>query len=242
MPKRLPEEKVNDFKQALTGSTSTYDIAKEVGVHESTVSRYSRRLFSNRTMGSAGRPTLVSKVTKRLIKRKVIEGVLKTAKEVHRELVQLGYDISYQSAIKINVWGADGGNYYWKRPSGLFQHCDLKFTVKHRASKLMTIYSDVYQHNLNTTLRDTMEHYNFDWSNIYFQHDNDPKHKAKSTIAWLDNHQVRYISDWPAQSPDLNPIEHVWHPLKLNLSCYERRAKNTDELWERHAGKNSRGY
>ncbi|KAG0927082.1 hypothetical protein G6F32_012991 [Rhizopus arrhizus] len=78
-----------------------------------------------------------------------------------------------------------------------------------------------------------MEHYNFDWSYIYFQHDNDPKHKAKSTIAWLDNHQVRYISDWPAQSPDLNPIEHVWHQLKLKLSCYERRAKNTDELWER---------
>ncbi|KAG0752725.1 hypothetical protein G6F17_013575 [Rhizopus arrhizus] len=78
-----------------------------------------------------------------------------------------------------------------------------------------------------------MEYYNFNWSNIYFQHDNDPKHKAKSTIAWLDNHQVRYISDWPAQSPDLNPIEHVWHQLKLKLSCYERRAKNTDELWER---------
>ncbi|KAG0802782.1 hypothetical protein G6F17_014094 [Rhizopus arrhizus] len=78
-----------------------------------------------------------------------------------------------------------------------------------------------------------MEYYNFNWSNIYFQHDNDPKHKAKSTIAWLDNHQVRYMSDWPAQSPDLNPIEHVWHQLKLKLSCYERRAKNTDELWGR---------
>ena len=61
MPKRLPEEKVNDLKQALTGSTSTYDIAKEVGVYESTVGRYSRRLFSNRTMGSAGRPTVADK-------------------------------------------------------------------------------------------------------------------------------------------------------------------------------------
>ncbi|KAG0973332.1 hypothetical protein G6F28_013103 [Rhizopus arrhizus] len=227
MPKRLPEEKVNDLKQALTGSTSTYDIAKEVGVHESTVSRYSRRLFSNRTMGSAGRPTLVSKVTKRLIKRKVIEGVLKTAKEVHRELVQLGYDISYQSAInvlksmefhssikkkkpfltkahmqhrlewakkhqdwtveewrkvvfsdetKINVWGSDGCKYYWKRPSDPLQPHHLEFTVKHGGGKLMMwgcitsegpgyayqIYdgnmnADVYQHILDTTLRDTMD-------------------------------------------------------------------------------------
>ncbi|KAG1577301.1 hypothetical protein G6F47_013145 [Rhizopus delemar] len=93
--------------------------------------------------------------------------------------------------------------------------------------------ANVYQHILDTTLRDTMQYYNFNWSNVYFQHDNDPKHKAKSTMDWLDNHQVRYISDWPAQSPDLNPIEHVWHQLKLKLSCYERRAKNTDELWER---------
>ncbi|KAG1389520.1 hypothetical protein G6F60_013311 [Rhizopus arrhizus] len=36
-----------------------------------------------------------------------------------------------------------------------------------------------------------------------------------------------------AQSPDLNPIEHVWHQLNLKLSYYERTAKNTDELWER---------
>ena len=84
MPKRLPEEKVNDLKQALTGSTSTYDIAKQIGVHESTVSRYSRRLFSNRTINTGGKPTINSKVTKRLIKRKFIEGVLYTAKEVCR--------------------------------------------------------------------------------------------------------------------------------------------------------------
>lgn len=38
-------------------------------------------------------------MTKRLIKRKVIDGVLKTGKELHRELVELSYDISYQSAI-----------------------------------------------------------------------------------------------------------------------------------------------
>jgi transposase len=101
MPKWQSNEKVNNLQQALTEPTSAYDIAKETGVHKSTVSRYFRRLFSNRTINTGGRPTLVSKVTKRLIKRKVIQGNLKTAKEVCRELVQLGYDISYQSAIKV---------------------------------------------------------------------------------------------------------------------------------------------
>ena len=55
----------------------------------------------NRTINTGGRPTINSKVTKQLIKRKFIEGVLKTAKEVHRELAELGYDTSYQSAIKV---------------------------------------------------------------------------------------------------------------------------------------------
>ncbi|EIE81701.1 hypothetical protein RO3G_06406 [Rhizopus delemar RA 99-880] len=99
MPKRLSEEKINDHKQALTASTSMYDISKEPGLHESTVSRYSRRLFSSRTVNTGGRPTVVSKVTKRLIKRKVMEWVLKASKEVYRELVGFGYDISYQSEI-----------------------------------------------------------------------------------------------------------------------------------------------
>ncbi|KAG1270902.1 hypothetical protein G6F66_013705 [Rhizopus arrhizus] len=45
--------------------------------------------------------------------------------------------------------------------------------------------------------------------------------------------KVQYINDWSPNSPDLNPIEHVWHLLKLRLSLYERKARNIDELWER---------
>ncbi|KAG1532297.1 hypothetical protein G6F45_013752 [Rhizopus arrhizus] len=110
-----------------------YDISKEPGLHESTVSRYSRRLFSSRTVNTGGRPTVVSKVTKRLIKRKVMEWVLKASKEVYRELVGFGYDISYQSEIN----GFDDADHYWKRPSDLLQHHDLDFAINHGASKMM---------------------------------------------------------------------------------------------------------
>ena len=47
-------------------------------------------------------------------------------------------------------------------------------------------------------------------------HDCAPEHKAQSIMAWLDEFGVEEF-DWPAQSSDFNPTEHIRDELDQRL-------------------------
>jgi transposase len=56
-----------------------------------------------------------------------------------------------------------------------------------------------------------------------FQQHNDPKNTAKTVQKWPQN-----VLEWPNQSPDFNPIEHLWRDLKIAVQ--RRSPSNLTEL------------
>ena len=61
-----------------------------------------------------------------------------------------------------------------------------------------------------------------------FMQDNDPKHASKYAKAWMEDNDV-YWWRTPPESPDLNPIENLWHQLKEFIRR-ETKPKTKNEL------------
>ena len=63
-----------------------------------------------------------------------------------------------------------------------------------------------------------------------FQDDNAPIHTAKKTTKWKQDNMIPCLP-WPPQSPDLNPMEHLWDELERRVRKHSVLPKNLNELF-----------
>ena len=69
-----------------------------------------------------------------------------------------------------------------------------------------------------------------------FQQDNALCHKSAFTARFMSENQINLL-EWPAQSPDLNPIEHVWDFMKKQIKKFPIKKRSEliekiKEIWE----------
>ncbi|KAK3557198.1 hypothetical protein QTP70_024674 [Hemibagrus guttatus] len=98
----------------------------------------------------------------------------------------------------VMIWGAMSS-------AGVGPLCFLKTKVT------APVYQEILEHFMLPSADQLFEDADF-----IFQQDLAPAHTAKSTKSWLNDHGVGVL-DWPANSPDLNPIENIWGIVKRKM-------------------------
>ena len=91
-----------------------------------------------------------------------------------------------------------------------------------RSNMNSTVYQDILTNEIDLIGKCLV----FPQRSFIFQHDSAPCHQSVSTVSFLEDHNICLL-DWPANSFDANPIENLWHIIKINTLG----PLNAEEMW-----------
>ncbi|KAG2465714.1 TCB2 transposase, partial [Polypterus senegalus] len=181
-----------------------------------------KKFETTRTLPRAGWPSKLSDRGRRALVREVTKNPMVTLSELPRSSVERG-EPSRRTTISAAIHQSGlFGRVARQKPLLSKRHmaARLEFAKRHLKDS-QTMRNKADENLLQSTLDLRLGR------RFIFQQDNDPKHTAKISKEWLQDNSVNVL-EWPSQSSDLNPIEHLWRDLKM--AVHRRFPSNLMEL------------